>query len=147
MTDKREVAPKLVWTGPERPRIPAGEYTARCTNFQGPEWIFEYGRWGLRLEFTLDPDEQCVSAFYALGEDPSTPKFGARSKYYKDWVRTNGGPPKTGQEMSPEIFLDEDLGYTVSVSDSKKDGEKKQKDAALVYSRIDKLLRVNHLSR
>ena len=80
---------------------PPGDYVARCTGFQGPQWVRAFGRWGLRLDFVLDPEEQAVSAFYSLGENRNAFKFGTRSKYYKDWVRANGGPPKRGQEMSP----------------------------------------------
>jgi len=146
MTTEKQAVPALVWQGAERPRIPPGEYTARCTDVQGPQWVREWGRWGMRLEFTLDPDEQQVSIFYSLQENKDAPKIGARSKYFKDWVRVNGGPPKYGQEMSPEAFLNPDLSFTVRVSDSVKDGEGKVKDDALVYSRIDRILEVKHLS-
>ena len=134
--------PALVWQGADRPRIAPGEYTARCTSYQGPEWLRTFGRWGLRLEFTLDPDEQIVSAFYSFGEDRNAPKISPRTKYYRDWVRANGGPPKHGQEMHPEIFVSGELAFTVHVSDALKDGENRIKDDALVYSRIDKILEV-----
>jgi hypothetical protein len=146
MTIEKQVPPALVWQGAERPRIPPGEYLARCTGFQGPEWLREFGRWGMRLQFTLDPDEQQVSIFYSLQENKDAPKFGTRSKYFKDWVRVNGGPPKHGQEMSPEAFLNPDLSFTVRVSDSVKDGEGKAKDDALIYSRIDRILEVKRPS-
>lgn len=146
MTTEKKMPPALVWNGPELPRIPPGEYTGRCTGFQGPEWVRTFGRWGLRLEFALDPDEQIVSAFYSLGEDRKTYKIGTRSKYFRDWVRANGGPPRHGQEMSPEIFLNPELGFTVHVSDTVKDGEGVAKDDALVYSRIDRILEVKRLS-
>ena len=75
--------------------------------------------WGLRLEFVLDPNEQ-VSVFYSLGENRRR-KIGTRSKYFKDWVRANGGPPKHGQEMSPAVFVNPEIGYTVHVGDAVKD--------------------------
>lgn len=100
----------------------------------------------MRLQFTLDPDEQQVSIFYSFQENKDAPKIGARSKYFKDWVRVNGGPPMHGQEMKPEVFLNPDLSFTVRVSDSVKDGEGKLKDDALVYSRIDRILEVKHPS-
>lgn len=139
-------APQIIWKGSERPRIPPNVYTARCTGYQGPEWIREFGRWGLRLEFVLDPDDHRVSAFYSFGEDRDTPKIGTRSKYFKDWTRANGGPPKHGQTMSPEAFVNPDLVFTVQVSDAVKDAENTVKDGALVYSRISKILEVKRLS-
>lgn len=142
MAGEDKSIPALVWTGAERPRIAAGEYTARCTGYQGPEWVREFGRWGLRLEFVLDPDEQQMSAFYSLGENHAAYKFGTRSKFFKDWVRANGGPPKHGQEMSPEVFVNPAIGYTVRVGDAIKDGEGKVKDESLIYSRIDRILEV-----
>ena len=68
------------------------------------------------------------------------PKISPRSKYYKDWVRANGGPPKRGQEMSPAVLVNPEIGYTVHVGDAVKDSEGAVKDDALVYSRIDKIL-------
>jgi hypothetical protein len=142
----RRATPALIWGGADRPRIPSGEYTARCTGHQGPHWVIAFGRWGLRLEFVLDPDEQIVSAFYPLGEDRAAPKIGVRSKFYKDWVRANGGPPRHGQAMSPEVFVNPEIGFMVHVSDAVKDGENSVKDDALVYSRIDKIIEVKRLS-
>ena len=146
MKTEKQRAPGLVWQGADRPRIPSGEYTARCTGFQGPEWTREFGSWKLRLEFVLAPDEQIVSAFYTFGEDRNAPKIGTRSKYYRDWVRVNGGPPKHGQDMSPEIFKNAEFGFTVHVGDAGKDSENRVKDDALVYSRIDKILEVKRPS-
>ncbi len=139
-------APLIVWDGAERPRIPPGEYTARCTGYQGPEWVRAFGRWGLRLDFALDPDEQIVCAFYSFGEDRNAPQMSTRRKYYRDWVRANGGPPKHGQEMRPEVFMSEELAFTVHVSDAVKDAENTVKHDAEVYSRIDKMLEVKRLS-
>jgi hypothetical protein len=99
------------------------------------------------LEFALDPDEEVVSAFYSFGEDRNAPKMSTRYKYYSDWVRANGGPPLHTQEMSPEIFTNGDLAFTVHVSDATTDGENRVKDKALVYSRIDKILEVKRLSK
>ncbi|MFZ0304902.1 MAG: hypothetical protein WAL75_19575 [Terracidiphilus sp.] len=143
---EKQHPPALIWHGADRPRIVPGEYTARCTAFQGPEWTIQFRSWKLRLEFVLDPNDQVVSAFYSFGEDRNAPKIGTRSKYYRDWVRANGGPPKRGQEMSPGIFVNGELAFTVQVSDAAKDGEGAVKDDALVYSRIDKILEVKRPS-
>lgn len=146
MADVQREIPALVWEGAERPRIPPGEYTARCTGFQGPQWVREFGRWGLRLDFVLDPEEQAVCAFYSLGENRNAFRIGPRSKYFKDWVRANGASPKPGQEMSPAVLVNPEIGYTVHVGDAAKDGEGVVKDDALVYSRIDKILAVKRPS-
>jgi hypothetical protein len=66
-------------------------------------------------------------------------------KFYKDWVRANGGPPKHGEVMSPEVFVNPEIGFTVYVSDAVKDSENKVKDDALVYSLIDKIIEVKRL--
>ena len=100
----------------------------------------------MRLQFTLDPDNLQVSIFYSLQENKDAPKIGTRSKYFKDWVRVNGGPPMRGQEMSPAVFVNPDIGYTVHVGDADKDGEGKVKDDALVYSRVDRILDVKRQS-
>lgn len=134
-----------VWQGAERMRIPAGEYTARCVNSQGPMWVRQFGRWGLRLEFLIDPDEYALSCFFALGENKRTPYIGARSKYYKAWVLANGGPPYKGQAMTPEVFLDPALSFTVRVGDSTKDTENNMKEDALIYSRIDTVLKAQRI--
>jgi hypothetical protein len=143
MATEKQPPPTIVWDGAERPRIAPGEYTARCIGFQGPEWVRTFGRWGLRLAFTTDPDEEIVCAFYSFGENREKPHVGTRSKYFKDWVRASGGPPKHGQAMSPEAFMNPELTFTVHVSDAVKDAENTVKDDALVYSRIDKILTVN----
>ncbi|MGB8261931.1 MAG: hypothetical protein WCE75_16335 [Terracidiphilus sp.] len=88
-----------------------------------------------------------MSAFYSLGEDRKAPRIGGRSKYFKDWVRANGGPPKSGQEMNPAAFLGPELAFTVRVSDAVKDSENAVKDSALVYSRIEKIVEVKRPSR
>jgi hypothetical protein len=146
MASEQRATPALVWTGAERPRIPSGEYTARCADFQGPQWVREYGRWGLCLKFRLDPDDIEICAFYSFGENRDEPKIGTRSKYFKDWVRANGGPPKHGQEMHPKVFIRPEIWYTVHVSDANKDGEGNAKDDALVYSRVDRIIEVKHPS-
>lgn len=144
-TESVSQSPTLIWSGAERPRISPGVYTARCTGFQGAEWIIQFGRWGLRLEFTLDPDHERISAFYSFGENRAAPKIGTRSKYYKDWVRANGGPPQRGQDMSAALFVNPELAFTIRVSDSTRDSENAAKHAALVYSRIDTILDVKQL--
>lgn len=146
MSNDKKVPPTLVWQGADRVRIPPGEYTARCTGFQGPEWIRAFGRWGLRLEFVLDPDEHIVSAFCSLGENPKSFHIGVRSKYYRTWVLANGGPPRRGETMAPEVIADPELGFTVLVSDCTKDDENRLKHDAFVYSRVDKILSATRAS-
>jgi hypothetical protein len=142
-----EAPPALIWEGSERPRLQSREYTATCSGFQGPQWIKQFGRWGLRLDFVLDPDGETVSAFYSFGEDRDKPRIGPRSKYFKDWVRANGAPPKPGHPMSAQVFLDLELWYVVHVSDAAKDSEGALKDESLVYSRVDNILEVKRSSR
>lgn len=137
---------ELVWHGAELPLIPSGEYTARCIGFQGPDWVRGFGRWGLRLEFELDPDNHRVSAFCSFGENPDAPKIGQKSKYYRWWVMANGGMPRRGEGMSPSVIADPSLAFTVHVSDAKTDGNNQLKDSAFIYSRIDKIVSVKRIS-
>ena len=146
MASEQNESPPLIWQGATRPRIKPGDYTATCKGFQGPEWIRQFGRWGLRLEFVLDPDDQAVSAFYSLGENRDAPTIGVRSKFFRVWALANGAPPCHGEQMSYEKLADPSLSYTVRVSDCKTDDENQVKEDALVYSRVDAVLSVERIS-
>jgi hypothetical protein len=140
-------APSMAWHGAERPQITPGEYSARCTGFQGPMLVRQFGVWKVRLEFVLDPDDHLVSCFFALGQDKKNLHIGQRSKYWKAWVRANGSPPRQGQDMSPGVFVNESLVYTVKVSNATKDGKNPVEEKALAYSRIDDILSIRSIEK
>ena len=132
----------FVWQGADYPLVPAGDYQAVCTGWQGPVWVRRYRRWSLRLEFTLFSDGQCVSAFFNLGNSKRGIHIGRRSRFYRAWCLANGEPPRKGQQMALETFLDEGLLYWVRVADAKTDENDEAKPDAMIYSRVTDLLRV-----
>jgi hypothetical protein len=132
-----ETKGKLVWEGTEYPRLDPGKHVVRGTKIQGPEWVRNFGRWSLRIEFATVHEPGCVSAFFNFGNDRENPHVGRQSKYFQAWVMANGELPKKGQAMSPDVFLDGQF-FTVTVEDGKTNSDKSEKADAEVYSRITK---------
>ena len=131
----------LKWRGPDYPVLPAGKYTVCGCKTQGPEWLRNFRRWSLRVEFVLVGEPVQVSAFFNLGSDPSGPRIGRQSRYYKAWVLANGEHPRKHQEMSASVFLDGQL-FEVEVEDSNRTAEGEPKAGAEVYSIVGKILSV-----
>jgi hypothetical protein len=65
------------------------------------------GRWVCFVRWDVLTDELEVIArvplWWNLG-DGESPRAGRRSKYFKEWVRANGGPPVRGDRLSPNVF-------------------------------------------
>lgn len=133
---------RLIWEGVDLPRIPPGDYNATCIGWQGPEFVRAFRRWSLRLEFTLLDDGTSVSAFYNLGNDPTRPHPGRRSRFYAAWSQANGEPPRKGQRMTLDTFTEPVLLYTLRVVDAVKDERQKNKPDALVYSKVAEIVSV-----
>jgi hypothetical protein len=130
---------ELVWRGPEYPVLPAGKYTVRGVAIQGPQWLPNYQRWSLRVEFTLIDEPILVSTFFNFGSDRNRPQVGRRSKYYKAWVLANGEHPRRREKMRPDIFLEGQF-FEVEVQPSKIDEEGQLKPNAEIYSIVTKLI-------
>jgi hypothetical protein len=79
-----------------------------------------------------------VSLFINLGTDRSAPKIGKsrQSKYFQHWTLANQGPPRKGQPMNWDIFIDK--CFWARVEESRLNSERKEKMDAEVYSRISK---------
>jgi hypothetical protein len=122
--------------------VTPGNYQAVCVGTQGPEFVRTFRRWSLRIEFRLFAEDTCVSAFYNFGEDPKAPQIGRRSRFYEAWSQVNGEPPRKGQQMAPEDFVEDSLMYLVRVDDCKHDVKEQAKPDALVYSRVTEILKV-----
>ena len=75
-----------------------------------------------------------VSAFFNMGNDPDGTRVGRQSKFYKAWTLANEDPPRKGEHMSPEIFIDK--MFYVTVADCVNDSEGAGKHDGEVYSRI-----------
>ena len=130
-------APALVWEGVEYPRMEPGRYLVRGLKVQGPEWVRAFSRWSLRIEFATVHEPGGVSAFFNLGSDRLKQYIGRQSKYFQAWTIANGGLPRKGEQMSPNVFLDGQF-FWVTVEDSSRKTDGTEKVDAEVYSRITK---------
>jgi len=83
-----------------------GRYLVRGLKVQGPEWVRAFSRWSLRVEFATVHEPGAVSAFFNFGSDRLKQYIGRQSKYFHAWTIANGGPPRKGEQMSPDVFLD-----------------------------------------
>ena len=107
----------------------------RAHKIQGPEWVKAFSRWSLRMEFHLMDEPGIVSLFLNLGSNRDRPTVdGRKSNFYRYWTLANGGPPKRGQQMRWEVFLDK--CFWARVDDCLKDSEGREKQDYDVYSRI-----------
>ncbi len=129
----------LIWKGPEYPLLSAGRYTVRAISYQGPQWVRSFKRWSVRIEFALTTEPGFVSAFFNMGDDRSGPRVGRQSRYYKAWVLANGGHPRKGQEMTPEVFLEGQF-FEVEVEMCSQGADGAPKACAEAYSRITKII-------
>jgi len=138
----------IVWDGIEYQRIRSGRYAAVAVRIQGPEWVRRYRRWSLLIEFELLGDSKAtrVCAFFNLGNDPSGPKPGRQSRYFRAWSIANGEQPKSGRPMDPNIFRDGQV-YTIEVEESRKDSEENDKPEVEVYSKVTKIIAVEWPSK
>jgi len=143
---KHKTSDYFEWQGPTYCRVTPGIYTAVATKYQGPDWLKNYQRWSIRLEFSLldDPDV-LVSRFMSLGEKSDKPSGGRNSDYFKAWVMANGEMPKKGERMLPERFLEGQI-YRIMVEDAVKNPDQTAKGDAEKYSRVTKILSVERAS-
>lgn len=132
-------APLPTWDGPEYARVSPGRYDAVATRFQGPEWVRRYRRWSLMVEFELLCESKRVCAFFNMGTNPERPHAGPQSRYFRAWTLANGERPRKKQKLDPGVFVDGQI-FKVEVEDSRADAEGKQKDEALIYSRVATVL-------
>jgi hypothetical protein len=128
----------LTWDGAEYPHVKPGIYQAVCVALQGPEYVRRYQRYSLRLEFSLLDDGTAVSLFLNFS-DGKVP--GSQSNYFKYWSMANGETPIRGQHMSPQIFTEPGLLYSIRVEDARTDSKGEAKPEVLVYSRVSEILK------
>lgn len=124
-------------------RVTAGIYEAIAVHYQGPEKVRRYGRWSLRLGFELLCEPIELSMYFNMGraEKPTITRHG---RFFEAWCLVNGDLPRLDQPMTPDIFLDGGLIYTVQVVDAAISAERLQKPEEQIYSRVEKILRVTH---
>ena len=129
--------PELKWNGPDYPSIPAGVYSVTGKRAQGPEFVRSYRRWSIRIEFAPLDGSGTVSRFFNLGSRDK-PTIGRQSLYFKWWVAANGEFPKRGQEMTPDVFFEDQI-FEVVVEDACLNSEQLQKGTSEIYSRVTEL--------
>jgi hypothetical protein len=130
-----------VYEGVQYLRIPEGHYSAFCVRWHGPEYVPGFGRYSLRLIFLILSEQVELAMFinWAKSKDQLP---GPHSKYFHAWMKVNAGFPRRGEAMSPDLFTDPSLLYTVQVKDAGVDSKGKAKAEYAIYSRVDEILEV-----
>ncbi len=89
------------------PRIPPGEYLARCCVAK-VHFDRAFERWVCLLKFAVlnSVGEKIaeVPQWYALGSRKERPFVGRRSRYWKAWCAAAGAPPSRADRMLPKVF-------------------------------------------
>ena len=78
---------------------------------------------------------------FGRGERPVITKHG---RFFEAWCMVNGDVPRLDQRMTPDIFLEPGLIFTVLVVDAAISAERLQKTEDRIYSRVEKILKVTH---
>jgi hypothetical protein len=132
--------PRLIWQGADYACVPEGCYQAVAIRHQGPQWVRQFSRWKLLLEFVLLDDESHVCLFYNFnGDQRSGPIVANRGRYRADWIRANGDQPRRGQEMSPDVFLEGQL-YTLEVRNTVRNSDQTEKACGEIYSQVKSII-------
>jgi len=100
------VGPEIRWR--EYPLIEAREYPAYC------RWAKTYRdpgfhRWVCLMRWDVLADDlmtviATVPFWLAIGRGEK-PHASKRSKYLREWVKANGGPPARGDRLSTRVFV------------------------------------------
>ena len=101
----REVEPRITWV--EYPHIEPGEYAAAS----GRAFIYFdrfFNRHVCLVRFTVVDDGggdvlARLPWFLNLGSGPR-PRAGRRGRYWNEWLRANGRPPKRRDRLAPRVF-------------------------------------------
>jgi hypothetical protein len=124
-------------------RVAPGTYDAVAVNIQGPEKVRRYSRWSLRVGFELLSEPVEISAYFNFGKGEK-PVIMRHGRFFEAWCMVNGDVPRLGQRMTPDVFLEPGLLYTVLVVDAAISAERLQKAEHQIYSRVEKILKVVH---
>jgi hypothetical protein len=127
------------WEGSDYPRVTPGRYDAVVKEVRGPEWVRQYSRWSVMIEFELLSEPVSVCAFLNMGNDPKRPSIGRQSKYFKAWTIANGALPCKGETMNQHVFLEHQV-FQIDVDDSGMNPEQQKKPDSEVYSRATNIV-------
>ena len=102
---KHRAEPEIEWE--EYPLVESREYPAYCKfakRYRDPQ----YKRWTCLLRWDVLTDDlltviATIPLWLPLG-CREKPRASRRGNYLKEWVRANGGPPKRGDRLSPQVF-------------------------------------------
>jgi hypothetical protein len=133
---RKNLAP--VWQGQQYPKHDEGVRLVRVAKIHGPQWVNRYRRWSIRLVCLITDELGEVSYFMNMGDKREGPRAGRQSNYYKAWTLANGQPPRKGESMIPEVFLDK--FFRVRIEDCRRDSDEKEKPEGDVYSHVSELL-------
>ena len=142
MATKNVSPPMPVWAGISYTRVAEGRYQAIAMRHQGPEWVRNFSRWSLLVEFELLDDGSRVCAFYNMGSDPKAPVSARRGNYFAAWTLANGEMPRKGERMTADIFLEGQV-YTVVVKDCRRNAKEQEKADAEIYSVVSEIVSVS----
>ncbi len=134
------IATDPVWDPPEYPKHDGGLRMVCFHKVQGPEWLYSFKRWSLRIEghFMDEPGEVSFFLNMGSGESPSAGKSG-ESKFFHAWSLANDGPPFKGERMNPAIFVGK--CFIARVEDCTHNSKGRLKNEDEVYSRITELVK------
>ena len=88
-------------------RVEPGDYDAYCKNahwYRDPD----FDRWTCFFRFRVF-GEGLLSPLGTIpmwlnGGDREKPQAGRRARYFREWVKANGGPPPRNDRLSPRVF-------------------------------------------
>jgi hypothetical protein len=135
----KEAPISWIYNGEEYVSIPAGPYDAHCVKWIPPKRVNHWGRYSQNLKFWILAESVELTMFINFGDNKKMP--GLQSKFFKSWVMVNGDFPKRGEFMSPEIFVDPSVIYTVKVVNADIDSEGKVKPEGSIYSKVSEILK------
>jgi len=116
----------------------------QVVKLQGPEWVRQFQRWSLRIECTGVYEPIKLSLFVNLAGDRGKPGLpGRQSNFYKYWTMANGQPPKKGQAMNWDIFLNK--FFMAEVGKVRTDASGQEKAESEIYSRISRFVRMEEM--
>ena len=101
---------KIDWTPPLGPLTPEElpEGDDYIGSYRDHDFKHYFDQAKVRLDFELIDPPACanliVSMFMNADELDRNRRPSTQSKFYKLWVRANGGPPKRGERMSIRVF-------------------------------------------
>jgi hypothetical protein len=82
-------------------------YFVYAIDVSQPEWVACFRKWQIRVRFKEPkPNGLIFARFYNLGNNPTGPKAGPHSQFYRDVVIANGGVEPPRRDRLPRtIFL------------------------------------------